>query len=125
VAPLTVEPTTAATLDALALRYQRMYHSTPPAELMVPVTAHLEFADALAKTAGRALQGQLLRNHSTVALLAGRLSFFDLQDPMAARSYYGMALDSARGSRRSAPARGHDGAHELRRRRPGPLHRRA
>jgi transcriptional regulator with XRE-family HTH domain len=96
VAPLTVEPTTASTLDALALRYQRMYHSTPPAELMVPVTAHIEVVDDLAKTAGRALQGQLLRNHSTVALLAGRLSFFDLQDPMAARSYYGMALDSAR-----------------------------
>ncbi len=95
VAPLAVEPTTAATLDALALRYQRMYHSTPPAELMVPVTAHLELVDDLAKTAGRQ-QRQLLRNHSTVALLAGRLSFFDLQDPMAARSYYGMALDSAR-----------------------------
>jgi hypothetical protein len=73
-----------------------MYHSTPPAQLMVPVTAHLELVHDLTKAAGSDEQRQLLRNHSTVALLAGRLSFFDLQDPMAARSYYGMALDSAR-----------------------------
>jgi len=95
-APLSIEPTTISTLDALALRYQRMYHSTPPAQLMVPVTAHLELVHDLTKAAGSDEQRQLLRNHSTVALLAGRLSFFDLQDPMAARSYYGMALDSAR-----------------------------
>jgi hypothetical protein len=94
--PLTLEPTTINVLESMALRYQGMYHSTPPAELMIPVTAHLEVVDELAKSARGKEQGRLLRNHSQVALLAGRLSFFDLHDPMAARGYYGLALDSSR-----------------------------
>jgi transcriptional regulator with XRE-family HTH domain len=94
--PLDLQPTTINVLESLALRYQTMYHSTPPAELMIPVTAHLEIADELAKGASGQVQQRLLRNHSQVALLAGRLSFFDLRDPMAARGYYGMALDSSR-----------------------------
>lgn len=94
---LVLEPTTTHILDSLALRYQRLYHSTAPAELMVPVTAHLEVVDELAKGAPASPQRQqLLRNHSQVALLAGRLSFFDLHDPITARAYYGMSLDSAR-----------------------------
>jgi transcriptional regulator with XRE-family HTH domain len=94
--PLDLEPTTFNTLESLALRYQTMYHSTPPAELLIPVTAHLEIVDDLAKGASGEGQRRLLRNHSQVALLAGRLSFFDLRDPMGARAYYGMALDAAR-----------------------------
>jgi transcriptional regulator with XRE-family HTH domain/tetratricopeptide (TPR) repeat protein len=94
--PLRLEPTTLNTLESLAMRYQTMYHSTPPAELLVPVTAHLETVDDLAKGASGEEQRRLLRNHSQVALLAGRLSFFDLRDPMGARGYYGMALDAAR-----------------------------
>ena len=95
--PLGLEPTSTYVLDSLALRYQRMYHSTAPAELMIPVTAHLELVDELASTAPAGPQRQeVLRNHSQVALLAGRLSFFDLHDPGTARTYYGMSLDSAR-----------------------------
>ncbi len=94
--PLDLKPTTINVLESLALRYQAMYHSTPPAELMIPVTAHLEIVDELAKGASGQAQQRLLRNHSQVALLAGRLSFFDLRDSMAARAYYSMALDSAR-----------------------------
>ena len=41
-----------AGLDSLALRYQHMYHSTAPAELMIPVTAHLELVDELAQADG-------------------------------------------------------------------------
>lgn len=108
--PLSLEPTTINVLESLALRYQGMYHSTPPAELMVPVTAHLEVVDDLAKGSPGSERGRLLRNHSQVALLAGRLSFFDLHDPMAARGYYGMALDSSREAsdpQLSAAALGH------------------
>jgi hypothetical protein len=108
--PLSLEPTTVNVLESLALRYQGMYHSTPPAELMIPVTAHLEVVDELAKGVRGSEQGRLLRNHSQVALLAGRLSFFDLHDPMAARGYYGMAMDSSREANEpllSAAALGH------------------
>jgi len=94
--PLESEPTTIHVLESLALRYQTMYHSTPPAELMIPVTAHLEIVDELATSASGQMRQRLLRNHSQVALLAGRLSFFDLYDPMAARAYYSTALDSSR-----------------------------
>ena len=95
--PLGLEPTSTYVLDSLALRYQHMYHSTAPAELMIPVTAHLELVDELASTAPAGPQRQeVLRNHSQVALLAGRLSFFDLHDPGTARTYYGISLDSAR-----------------------------
>jgi transcriptional regulator with XRE-family HTH domain/tetratricopeptide (TPR) repeat protein len=94
--PLDLKPPTLNTLESLALRYQAMYHSTPPAELLIPVTAHLEIVDDLAKGGSGETQRRLLRNHSQVALLAGRLSFFDLRDPMGARAYYGMALDAAR-----------------------------
>src|SRR4029450_1708660 len=82
--PLSLEPTTVNVLESLALRYQGMYHSTPPAELMIPVTAHLEVVDELAKGARGSEQGLLLRNHSQVALLAGRLSFFERHGPVAA-----------------------------------------
>jgi transcriptional regulator with XRE-family HTH domain len=95
--PLVLEPTSTYVVDSLALRYQHMYHSTAPAELMIPVTAHLELVDELASTAPAGPQRQeVLRNHSQVALLAGRLSFFDLHDPGTARTYYGISLDSAR-----------------------------
>jgi tetratricopeptide (TPR) repeat protein len=95
--PLMLDPTSTYVVDSLALRYQHMYHSTAPAELMIPVTAHLELVDELASTAPTGPQRQqVLRNHSQVALLAGRLSFFDLHDPGTARAYYGMSLDSAR-----------------------------
>jgi hypothetical protein len=63
---------------------------------MIPVTAHLDLVTELAKGTTAGAQRRLLRNHSQVALLAGRLSFFDLHDEMAARGYLSMALDSAR-----------------------------
>jgi transcriptional regulator with XRE-family HTH domain len=93
---LGLEPTTFGALESLALRYQAMYHSTPPAELLIPVTAHLEIVEDLAKDASGDAQRRLLRNHSQVALLAGRLSFFDLHNPMGARAYYGISLDASR-----------------------------
>ena len=94
--PISLEPTTANVLESLALRYQAMYHSAPPAELMIPLTAHLEIVDDLAKGASGESRRRLLRNHSQVALLAGRVAFFDLRDPMAARGYYSMAMDASR-----------------------------
>jgi transcriptional regulator with XRE-family HTH domain len=93
---LETEPTSVNILESLALRYQSLYHSTPPAELMIPVTAHLELVDELAGNVPANARRRLLCNYSQVALLAGRLSFFDLRNPMTARAYYSMALDAAR-----------------------------
>jgi transcriptional regulator with XRE-family HTH domain len=84
-------------LDHLAGRYQGLYHSTAPAVLMTPVVAHLDTVRGLLRQAGSAqVRRQLLTNQAKVAMLAGRLAFFDLTDSLGARGYYNLALESAR-----------------------------
>lgn len=84
-------------LDHLADRYQALYHSTAPAALMTPVVAHLRtLGDLLRQGPAPTERTRLLVNRSRVATLAGRLAFFDLQDPMSARAYYNLALEAAR-----------------------------
>jgi transcriptional regulator with XRE-family HTH domain len=90
-------PDTIHDLDQLADRYQVLYHSTAPAVLMTPVVAHLETLRDLIRQGGAApLRRKLLANRARVATLAGRLAFFDLRDPLTARGYYNLALESAR-----------------------------
>ncbi len=84
-------------MEYLADRYQTLYHSTAPAALMTPVVAHLStLGDLLRQDPGPAERRRLLANRARVGTLAGRLSFFDLQDSMAARAYYSLALEAAR-----------------------------
>ena len=84
-------------LDHLAGRYQALYHSTAPAVLLTPVVAHLDTVRGLLRQAGSApVRRQLLANQARVAMLAGRLAFFDLRDSLGARGYYNLALESAR-----------------------------
>jgi transcriptional regulator with XRE-family HTH domain len=84
-------------MEYLADRYQALYHSTDPAALMTPVVAHLStLGDLLRQGPAPAERRRLLVNRARVGTLAGRLSFFDLQDPMAARAYYSLALEAAR-----------------------------
>lgn len=87
---------TAASLSNLAAGYQRMYHITAPSLLLTPVVAHLDVTRELLREAGSTcLRRSLLRNQAQVALLAGRISFFDLNDPIAARGYYSLAIESS------------------------------
>ena len=63
---------------------------------MTPVVAHLStLGDLLRQDPGPAERRRLLANRARVGTLAGRLSFFDLQDSMAARAYYSLALEAA------------------------------
>jgi transcriptional regulator with XRE-family HTH domain len=90
-------PETVGDLEKLADHYQRLYHTTAPAALMTPVIAHLDtLADLLRQDPAAAERRRLQANRARVGTLAGRLAFFDLQDPMAARGYYNLALESAR-----------------------------
>lgn len=90
-------PETVGDLEQLATHYQSLYHTTAPAALMTPVIAHLDtVADLLRQGPAPAERRRLLVNRSRVGTLAGRLAFFDLQDPMTARGYYNVALESAR-----------------------------
>ncbi|HET9894629.1 MAG TPA: helix-turn-helix transcriptional regulator [Streptosporangiaceae bacterium] len=90
-------PGDADSLDHLTDRYQALYHSTAPALLMTPVVAHLEtVGDFLRLGAVGPLLRRLFANQARVANLAGRLAFCDLNDSLAARGYYNLALESAR-----------------------------
>src|SRR5512135_747902 len=94
---IALSPSTIEALDELTVSYQRLYHSAAPADLLTPVRAHLQTTTELLRTSpARELRMRLLRNRSQVATLAGRLSFFDLQDALGARSYYNIALEAAR-----------------------------
>lgn len=87
---------TARQLDTLAAGYQTLYHSSTPIDLMAPVAAHLRTVAALLRqNPGPLERRQMLRNRSRVATLAGRIAFFDLDDPMSARSYYQVAVEAA------------------------------
>lgn len=84
-------------LDHLADKYQQLYHSTAPAALMTPVLAHLDtIGELLRQSPAAAQRRRLLVNRARVGTLAGRLAFFDLQDPMTARGYYNLSLEAAR-----------------------------
>lgn len=84
-------------MEYLADRYQALYHTTAPAALMTPVMAHLStLGDLLRQSPAPTERRRLLVNRARVGTLAGRLSFFDLQDSMAARAYYSLALEAAR-----------------------------
>lgn len=80
----------------LADRYQELYHSASPSALIAPVLAHLDIIyDALRAERADTSRRSLLANRSRVALLAGRLSFFDLGDSMSARGYYNLSVEAA------------------------------
>lgn len=86
-----------AALETLALKYQQLYLVADSSDLLVPVAAHLRTASGLLSQSGSALlRKRLMANYGAVALLAGRLSFFDLGDASAARGYLSAALDAAR-----------------------------
>lgn len=98
--PEPVHPTTPEVVNGLhelADRYQVLYHSTAPAVLMTPVVAHLEIVqEVLRENVAPTMRRKLMVNRARVAMLAGRLAFFDLNDPMGARGYYNLALEAAR-----------------------------
>lgn len=89
-------PELAASVHELADQYQALYHSTEPSVLMVPVVAHLETVrDVLRENITPAMRRRFMANQARVAMLAGRISFFDMSDSMGARGYYNLALEAA------------------------------
>lgn len=86
-------------LDVFLRHYHRMYQHVAPVMLLPPVLGHLQLSHQLLRAdPPREEQRLLLRNRGVAALLAARLSFFDLHQPAAARAYYSMAADAAAGS---------------------------
>ena len=84
-------------LEQLAQRYQDLHATADPAALLTPVAAHLRMATAaLSRENTAAQRHRLLRNRAAGATLAGRVAGDDLGDADSGRSYYSLAVDSAR-----------------------------
>jgi transcriptional regulator with XRE-family HTH domain len=103
--PLTDAPPSPATasvdldaVDQLADTYERLYATADPAALLTPVAAHVRtLGDALlSRQLSTGDRQRLLRNRTCVAILAGRLAFERLRNPMSARAFYSVANDDAR-----------------------------
>jgi len=86
-----------ADLEKLADRYQALYPTADPKALLTSVAAHVQMAtDALRQDPTPDERHRLLRNLAQVAILAGRLASEDLGNAMSGRTYYSLALDTAR-----------------------------
>jgi transcriptional regulator with XRE-family HTH domain len=86
-----------ADLEQLADRYQALYPSADPKALLTSVAAHVRMATgALHQDPAPAQRRRLLLNLAQVAILAGRLASEDLGNAMSGRTYYSLALDTAR-----------------------------
>jgi transcriptional regulator with XRE-family HTH domain/tetratricopeptide (TPR) repeat protein len=86
-----------ADLEQLADRYQALYPTADPKALLTSVAAHLRMAtDALRHDLRPDERRRLLRNIARVAILAGRLASEDLGNAMSGRTYYSLAMDTAR-----------------------------
>jgi transcriptional regulator with XRE-family HTH domain len=90
-------PETVSRLTELAGDYQRLYHGAEPTQLITPVRAFLRTTQRLLSApVDPELRLQLLEAYGQVALLAGRVSFFDLHDASGARGYFAVVMDAAR-----------------------------
>jgi transcriptional regulator with XRE-family HTH domain/tetratricopeptide (TPR) repeat protein len=88
---------TVTDLEQLADRYQALYPSADPNALLTSVAAHVRMAtDALRHDPTPDQRRRLLRNLAQVAILAGHLASEDLGNAMSGRTYYSLAMDTAR-----------------------------
>ena len=87
--------TVAADFAAITVAYRHLYWTIPAADLLPLVAGHAglgaSLLSAVDELAGKALATAL----SEVSLLAGRLAFFDLQEPDAAQPHFVLALQAA------------------------------
>jgi tetratricopeptide (TPR) repeat protein len=84
-----------ADFAAITTAYRHLYWTIPAADLSLLVAGHASFgASILSATADSARQ-VLATALSEVALLAGRLAFFDLQEPEVAQPHFVLALQAA------------------------------
>lgn len=83
-------------LDQLIGHLEAVYHRSDPKRLLLPVRALAATAeDFLSEVRGREARRAVLDTLGRAHLLAGRLSFFDLHDPMPARAHLDLAREAS------------------------------
>jgi transcriptional regulator with XRE-family HTH domain len=90
---------TASNLAAVTTSYRRMYHTVDAHDLIDGVAQHVRTTRAYwRRTTDPELRPSLAAITSQTAMLAGRMSFFDLGRPSQAEPYYQTALEAAEGA---------------------------
>ena len=85
----------AADFITVVSAHRHMYWIVPPAQLHDSVTTHVRLGIALINAVPEAARRSLAAAIAEASLLAGRIEFFDLQDPQAAQQSLVVALQAA------------------------------
>ena len=94
--PLRISEETAHNLDVVTAAFRRMYHTVDAHDLIDGVAQHVRTTRAYwRRTSDPELRRSLAAVTSETAMLAGRMSFFDLGRPSEAEPYYQTALEAA------------------------------
>jgi transcriptional regulator with XRE-family HTH domain len=98
--PLRVTQATVHNLESVTAAYRRMYHTVAAHDLIDDVAQHAQTtAGFWRRTTDPELRRSLAAAASEIAMLAGRMSFFDLGRPSQAEPYYRDALEAAQEAR--------------------------
>jgi hypothetical protein len=79
--------------------HRRLYYTVPATRLHKPVAAHANLGTALLPAVPEAARTSLATAVAESSMLAGRLEFFDLQQPDAAQDSFVVALQAAQDAR--------------------------
>jgi len=85
----------AADYIAITSAYRHLYWAVPPAQLHETVAAHVKLGVGLIASVPEAARRSLAAAICESSLLAGRIEFFDLQDPQQAQASLVTALQAA------------------------------
>jgi len=97
--PLRLSEETVRNLESLTVAYRRMYHTVGAHDLIDGVAEHVRTTRGFwRRTTDPKLGSSLAGITSEAAMLAGRMSFFDLGCPSEAEPYYQTALVAADGA---------------------------
>jgi tetratricopeptide (TPR) repeat protein len=94
--PVRISEATVHNLESVTAAYRRMYHTVAAHDLIDDVAQHAQTtAGFWRRTTDPELRRSLAAAASEIAMLAGRMSFFDLGQPSQAEPYYQDALEAA------------------------------
>jgi transcriptional regulator with XRE-family HTH domain len=94
--PLRISEETVRNLEAVTAAYRRMYHTVGANDLIDGIAQHVRTIRGFwRRTTDPDLEPSLAGITSEAAMLAGRISFFDLGRPSEAEPYYQTALAAA------------------------------
>jgi hypothetical protein len=98
-AAATLPGSVASEYISITSAHRRMYYTVPATRLHKPVATHANLGTALLPAVPEAARMSLATAVAESSMLAGRLEFFDLQQPEAAQESFVVALHAAQDAR--------------------------